>query len=124
MGHYLAVDLGAESGRAILGTLAHGTLAVDELHRFPNTPVRDADGLYWDALQLWDEIRRGIAVAVEERRVPLDGIGVDTWGVDFALLGEDGALVERPRHYRDSRNNGVMEKIFEIVPRAEVFGYT
>jgi rhamnulokinase len=124
MGHYLALDLGAESGRAILGSLADGKLAVDELHRFDNTPVREADGLYWDTEKLWAEIRRGIAVAVDDRRVPLDGIGVDTWGVDFGLLGEDGALIGRPRHYRDSRNNGVMEKIFEIVPRAEVFGYT
>jgi len=124
MGHYLAIDLGAESGRAILGTLADGKLVVDELHRFPNTPVREADGLYWDTARLWTEIRHGIAIAVGERQVALDGIGVDTWGVDFGLLGEDGALIERPRHYRDSRNNGVMEKIFEIVPRAEVFGYT
>jgi rhamnulokinase len=124
MGHYLAIDLGAESGRAILGTLINGTLAIDELHRFPNTPVREPDGLYWDPWKLWEEIRRGIAIAVEERHVPLDGIGVDTWGVDFGLLGPDGTLMEKPRHYRDSRNNGVMEKIFEIVPRAEVFGYT
>jgi rhamnulokinase len=124
MGHYLAIDLGAESGRAILGTLEHGRLAVEELHRFPNTPVREPDGLYWDARKLWQEIRRGIAIAVEDRRIPLSGIGVDTWGVDFALLGEDGALIENPRHYRDSRNSGVMERIFEVVPRAEVFEYT
>jgi rhamnulokinase len=124
MGHYLAIDLGAESGRAILGSLQDGKLAVEELHRFPNTPVREPDGLYWDARKLWQEIRRGIATAVEDRRIPLSGIGVDTWGVDFALLAEDGALIENPRHYRDSRNSGVMEKIFEIVPRAEVFGYT
>src|SRR5690349_17927990 len=123
MGHYLAFDLGAESGRAILGTLANGTLAVDELHRFPNTPIAENGGLYWDADKLWAEMRRGIAIATGERRVTLDGIGVDTWGVDFALVGEDGKLTSRPRHYRDSRNNGVMEKIFEIVPQADVFGY-
>src|SRR5262245_10745093 len=124
MGHYLAIDLGAESGRAILGSLTHGTLVVEELHRFPNTPVREGDGLYWNPLKLWEEIRRGIAIAIEERRIPLDGIGVDTWGVDFGLLGPDGTLLEKPRHYRDSRNNGVMEKLFEVVPRDEVFGYT
>jgi rhamnulokinase len=124
MSHYLAIDLGAESGRAILGSLSHGTLVVDELHRFPNTPVREADGLYWQPWELWHEIRCGIAAAVEERHVALDGIGVDTWGVDFGLIGEDGTLIEKPRHYRDSRNNGVMEKIFEIVPRREVFEYT
>jgi rhamnulokinase len=124
MGNYLAIDLGAESGRAILGSLAGGRLTVEELHRFPNTPLREADGLYWDAWKLWEEIRRGIAIAIEERHVPLDGIGVDTWGVDFGLLGPDGTLLEKPRHYRDSRNNGVMEKLFEVVPRDEVFGYT
>jgi rhamnulokinase len=124
MGNYLAFDLGAESGRAILGALYGGKVAADELHRFPNTPLREADGLYWDIWKLWHEIRRGLDVAVTERRVALDGIGVDTWGVDFALLNEQGTLTAKPRHYRDSRNNGVMEKVFAAVPREEVFGYT
>jgi rhamnulokinase len=124
MGQYLAIDLGAESGRAILGGLVDGRLAVDELHRFPNTPLREPDGLYWDAWKLWHEIQRGIEVAVTGRRLALDGIGVDTWGVDFGLLGPDGTLLEKPRHYRDARNNGMMEKVWAIVPRDEVFGYT
>src|SRR3954452_9433190 len=124
MGQYLAIDLGAESGRAILGGLFDGKLAVDELHRFPNTPLHEADGLYWDAFKLWHEIQRGIEVAVTGRRIALDGIGVDTWGVDFGLLGPDGTLLEKPRHYRDSRNNGIMEKVWSIVPREDVFGYT
>jgi rhamnulokinase len=122
MGQYLAIDLGAESGRAILGGLSGGKLSVDELHRFPNTPLREADGLYWDAAKLWEEIQRGIGIAAA--RGALDGIGVDTWGVDFALLGADDQLLEKPRHYRDARNNGMMEKLFEYVPRDEVFGYT
>ena len=96
MGQYLAIDLGAESGRAILGGLFDGKLAIDELHRFPNTPVREPGGLYWDTPRLWHEIQRGIDIAVAERRIALDGIGVDTWGVDFALLGADGALLEKP----------------------------
>src|SRR5579864_3420424 len=99
MSHYLAIDLGAESGRAILGSLVGGRLAIDELHRFPNTPVAEGDGLFWDDRKLWQEIRRGIAVAVEERGVALDGIGVDTWGVDFGLVAPDGTLLARPRHY-------------------------
>jgi len=123
MSRYLAFDLGAESGRAIAGALDGGKLAVDELHRFPNTPVREGDALYWDTERLWNEIRRGIAAAAE-RNLALDGIGIDTWGVDYGLLGEDGKLVERPRHYRDARTNGVMEKLFAVVPRSEVFGYT
>src|SRR3954449_11397003 len=124
MGQYLAIDLGAESGRAILGGLFDGKLAINELHRFPNTPLREAGSLYWDAPRLWHEIQRGIEIAATERRVALDGIGVDAWGVDFALLGADGTLLEPPFHYRDSRTNGVMEQLFQIVPREDVFQYT
>ncbi len=124
MAHYLAFDLGAESGRAMLGTLDGGRLAIEELHRFANTPVRVFDALYWDTLRLWQEIQRGLAIAGRERKLQLDGIGIDTWGVDFALLGADGALADNPRHYRDARTNGVMERAFDIVPRAEVFAQT
>src|ERR1039458_7492006 len=124
MRHYLAFDLGAESGRATLGTLDGGRLTVEELHRFANTPVRAFDALYWDTLRLWHEIQRGLAIAGRERKLRLDGIGIDTWGVDFALLGADGALADNPRHYRDARTNGVMEKVFDTVPRAEVFAQT
>ena len=124
MGHYLAFDFGAESGRALLGSLAGGRLAVEELHRFPNTPVRVLGGLFWDTLRLWHEIQHGIAVAVRDRKLSLDGIGIDTWGVDCALIGSDGQLCANPRHYRDPRNAEAMEKAFAVVPRAEVFGYT
>jgi len=124
MSHYLAFDFGAESGRALLGSLAGGKLAVEELHRFANTPVRVLDGLFWDTLRLWHEIQHGIAVAVRERKVSLDGIGIDTWGVDCALIGSDGQLCANPRHYRDPRNLDAMEKAFAVVPREEVFRYT
>jgi len=128
MSHYLAFDLGAESGRAMLGTLEGGRLEIEELHRFANTPVRVFDALYWDTLRLWHEIQRGLAIAGRgapgARRLTLDGIGIDTWGVDFGLLGADGALADNPRHYRDARTNGVMEKVFSVVPRAEVFAQT
>jgi len=124
MSHYLAFDLGAESGRAMLGTLAGGGLEIEELHRFANTPVRVFDAIYWDTLRLWHEIQRGLAIAGRERKLRLDGIGIDTWGVDFALLGADGALADNPRHYRDARTNGAMEQVFSMVPRAEVFAET
>jgi rhamnulokinase len=124
MQHYLAFDLGAESGRAILGTLDGGRLVLEELHRFPNTPVRVFSALYWDILRLWHEIQHGLAVATRERKLKPAGIGVDTWGVDFGLIGSDGMLLDSPRHYRDSRNNGMMERVFEVVPRGEVFGQT
>src|SRR6266851_839333 len=106
--HYLAFDLGAESGRAMLGSLDSGRLTLRELHRFPNTPVRVSSALYWDTLRLWHEIQQGLAVAGKQvPKLALHGIGVDTWGVDFALLGSDGALIGNPRHYRDARNNGM-----------------
>lgn len=124
MQHYLAFDLGAESGRAMLGTISAERLAVEELHRFPNTPVRVFSALYWDTLRLWHEIQQGLAAAGRERHLALDGIGIDTWGVDFGILGADGALVANPRHYRDTHTNGIMEKTFEKVSREEIFEQT
>ena len=121
---YLAIDLGAESGRAMLGTLDDGKLTLEELHRFPNTPVRLPTGLYWDTLRLFHEIRQALQICGRERQIALDGIGVDTWGVDFALLGPDGALVDNPRHYRDARNNGMLERTFAVIPREEIFAET
>ena len=122
MSHYLAFDLGAESGRAMLGRLCGGRIEIDELHRFPNTPVHIHDALYWDPLRLWHEIQQRIAMATRE--LDLDGIGIDTWGVDFGLLDSDGFLIGNPRHYRDPHTHGVMEKLFERVPREQVFACT
>ena len=124
MSHYLAFDLGAESGRATLGSIDTQRLTLEELHRFPNTPVRVLSALHWDTLRLWQEIRRGLTIAGRERRIHLDGIGVDTWGVDFALVGQDGNLIENPRHYRDARTSGMLEAVFAVVPREEVFAHT
>lgn len=124
MHHYLAMDLGAESGRAMLGTITEGKLTLEELHRFPNTPVRIPQGLYWDTFRLWHEIQQGMAVAGRERKLKLEGIGIDTWGVDFGLFGADGALVDNPRHYRDARNNGMIEKLVAVAPKDEVFAQT
>lgn len=122
--NFLAVDLGAESGRVILGKLAGGKLQLEELHRFPNQPVTLPTGLYWDTLRLWHEILTGLAVAGRTRRLPVSGVGVDTWGVDFALLGADGALVDNPRHYRDARNTGMLEKTFGVLSKEEIFAQT
>jgi rhamnulokinase len=124
MAHYLAVDLGAESGRVMLGSLEGEQLALEELHRFPNAPVHLPTGLYWDSFRLFHEILHGLTVAGRDRKLNIAGIGIDTWGVDFGLLGADGALVDCPRHYRDPRTDGLPEKVFEIVPRREVFEHT
>jgi rhamnulokinase len=120
---YLALDLGAESGRAMLAHLADHRLELAELHRFPNIPVRLPNGLYWDTLRLFHEMCEGIAIAAKtvDR---LDGIAVDTWGVDFGLLSEEGVLLDNPRHYRDARNSGTFSQVFEKVPRAEIFKNT
>ncbi len=120
--HYLAFDLGAESGRAVLGTLQAGRLSIEELHRFPNTPVRALSALYWDALRLFHEIKQGLGIAA--RKWHLDGLAVDAWGVDYAFLDDHGDLIENPRHYRDSRTQGVLKRAFEIVPREEIFAQT
>ncbi len=124
MPHFLAVDLGAESGRVMLASLAEGRLAIEELYRFPNTSVQLPTGLYWDAFRLFNDIQHGLTIAGRERKVEIAGIGIDTWGVDFGLLGADGALIDCPRHYRDPRTDGVPEKLFEVVPREQVFDYT
>ncbi len=124
MKRYLAFDLGAESGRAMLGSIGDGRLELEELHRFLNTPVRLPTGLYWDTFRLWHEIQQGLRIVARERKLGLDGVAIDTWGVDFALLGADGALVDNPRHYRDSRNNGMVERLCAAVPREEIFAHT
>ncbi|HWC99550.1 MAG TPA: rhamnulokinase family protein [Candidatus Sulfopaludibacter sp.] len=123
MSNYLAVDLGAESGRVMVGSLAGDRLALEELHRFPNQPVQLPSGLYWDAFRLFHEIIEGLRAAGQRQLAPA-GIGVDTWGVDFGLTGPGGGLIDCPRHYRDPRTNGVPEQLFARVPRSEVFDYT
>jgi rhamnulokinase len=120
---YLAVDLGAESGRGILARIADRKIELTELHRFANTPVRLPSGLYWDTLRLFHEICESIRAA-GNASADLEGIGVDTWGVDFGLIGEDGSLIANPRHYRDARNRDVPEEVFRTVPRDEVFRQT
>jgi len=124
MSHYLAADLGAESGRVMLGTLENGTLQLEELHRFANTPVRLPTGLYWDCFRLFHEIVNGLTIAGRDRKLTIKGIGVDAWGVDFGLVDASGAVIDCPRSYRDERTDGVAEKLSEIVPRDEVFALT
>ena len=119
--NYLAFDLGAGSGRAILGRLDGNRLSLEELHRFSNNGVRVLDHLHWDALRLFSEMKTGLAKAAPYKPVSL---GVDTWGVDFALLDNSGALVGNPYCYRDARTNGVMRQVFTEVSREEIFNAT
>ncbi len=122
--HYLAVDLGASSGRLVLAGWEGGRFSLSEVHRFPNGPIRVRDGLYSDVLGLWREITEGIARASRRCEGELASVGLDTWGVDFALLDRDGALVGNPRHYRDRRTDGILEPAFRCVPRDEIFEAT
>lgn len=117
--NYLAVDLGAESGRAILGSFADRKLTLSEMHRFANQPVLLNDGLHWDVLELWRKIQEGIALSARDHE--LTSIGLDTWGVDFALLDKNNSLLFNPFHYRDARTDGMMDEAFKVMPRAEIF---
>jgi len=121
--NYLAFDLGAESGRAILGQVDNGRITLRELHRFQNRLVPLHGHLYWDLLHLFAEIQHALQLAGREK-IALAGIGVDTWGVDFGLLDRDGALLANPVAYRDHRTDGMMEKVFAQMPREEIYRLT
>ncbi len=116
----LAVDLGAESGRVMQAAFDGQAIRLSELHRFSNTPVYAGGSRYWDVLRLWNNIQMGI----EQGKTQALSVGVDTWGVDFALMDKNGTLLSNPVHYRDKRNNGMMEWVFERVPRREIFEQT
>jgi rhamnulokinase len=118
---FLAFDLGAESGRAMLGSLRSGVLDVQEICRFPNQPLRASTTLRWDVRRIWSQMRACLNQLPPE---PLDGIGVDTWGVDYALLDGYGKPVDAPYHYRDSRTDGIMQQVFARVPREEIYAAT
>jgi sugar (pentulose or hexulose) kinase len=115
---YISVDLGAESGRVMLGSVSADQFSLEEAHRFNNGPIKENGSLRWDFDRLLCEVKTGIGKAAKKagNLVPAQtgvaGIGVDSWGVDFGLLGDDGKLLENPYHYRDSRTNGMMEKAF------------
>jgi len=123
-GKFLAFDLGAESGRVVAGLLEGNRLRLEEVHRFPNSPVRVLDSLHWDVLRLFSEMKRGLRMCIHQFGPDLASIGLDTWGVDFALLDRDDRLIGNPYHYRDPRTDGMMEEAFRRVPREEIFART
>jgi rhamnulokinase len=119
---YLAVDLGAESGRVVLGRFDGRRVSLAEIHRFPNLPVRLPDGLHWDVLRILHEIKEGLTRAVLGEEI--EGVGVDSWGVDFGLLDRDGALVSNPYHHRDTRTEGMVDEALRLASRKEIYGIT
>src|SRR5215831_3886520 len=118
---YLAFDLGAESGRAVLGRVDAGVITTQEVHRFANEPVEYGGSLHWDAPRLWLEMRKALCGLGE---TALAGVGVDAWGVDYALLGDGGELLGNPYHYRDKRTDGVMEQVFQTLSQDEIYRET
>jgi len=118
----LAFDFGASSGRAMLGRFDGVRIELEEIHRFPNDPVRIGGTLYWDVLRLFHEIKQGLIKA--KAKGPIDSLGIDTWGVDFALLDKQGQLLQNPVHYRDRRTEGVMDQVFKVIPREELYART
>lgn len=118
----LAFDFGASSGRAMLASYNNGRIEMEELHRFSNDPVKINGVLYWDVLRLFFEIKQSITKAVNSGG--FDAIGIDTWGVDFGLLDNDGNLLQNPVHYRDSRTDDIMEEAVKVVPKKEIYSRT
>ena len=116
---HLAIDIGAESGRGVVGEIVNNKLQLKEVHRFPNTPLQLNRTLRWNTEQLLANIKQSIRNAGE-----IASIGLDTWGVDFALLDHSKQLIEPPYCYRDSRTDGVMEKVFEKIPKADIYEQT
>ena len=117
---YLAIDIGASSGRHVIGRFDGEKLRLEEVYRFENGPVEMAGRLYWDLPGLWSRVRQGLSAArAAEGGEAIVSVGVDTWGVDFGLLGRGDELLGNPYHYRDARTNGMLDRAFAIVPRAK-----
>lgn len=123
--NYLAVDLGASSGRVLAGSFDGERLQLEQIHRFDNGPIQAAGHLHWDILQLWSHILSGLRIAgTRLGGSQITSVGVDTWGVDFALLGRGDELLGNPYHYRDARTAGMFQRAFQIADREEIFSQT
>lgn len=120
--HFVAFDLGAESGRSVVGTLSNGKLSLEETHRFLNPTGRINGHLHWNLLSQWEELKIGLRKSAKGRSI--DGIGVDTWGVDFGFVGPSGEILGFPFNYRDARTDGVMDETFKRVSKQEIFEAT
>ena len=124
MGRYIAVDLGASSGRVMLGGLENGQICLEEIHRFKNGPTEGDGSLRWDFAKLFGDIKEGLKKAIKKADGQIESIGVDSWGVDFGLIDSDGKLLENPYHYRDSRTDGMMEKAFGRMSKEDIYKNT
>ena len=121
---FLAFDLGAESGRVMMGSVCNDRIELEEVHRFNNGPIEENVSLRWDFNRLLSQVKAGIGKAVQKTVTKIQGIGIDSWGVDFGLIGADGKLIEKPYHYRDSRTNAMCEKAFELMDKRQIYENT
>lgn len=120
---FLAVDFGAGSGRTILGTI-DDKIKLEEIHRFPNLQIKMLGHYHWDVLALFNELKQGLTRAAAQGHKDVLGIGVDTWGVDFGLIGKNSTLLGNPVAYRDARTDGMMEVAFEKISKKDIYQYT
>lgn len=121
---FVAVDLGAESGRVLGGSIYESKLDLREIHRFTNQPVRTSDGLHWDVLRLYRDILDGLAAALSSLPHEIRSVAIDSWAVDFGLLDERGVLLGNPWHYRDDRVSGMMERAFGSISAEDIYRTT
>ena len=121
--HFLGFDFGASSGRAMLGSFDGERIEIEEIHRFSNDPVMLCGRFVWDLPRLVFEMKQAL-LKLSKTGVKVSGIGIDTWGVDFGLLDKNGRLLGLPVHYRDARTDGVMDEVFKIIPKKELFERT
>ena len=122
MRYVLALDFGASSGRAMLAGFDGSRITLQEVHRFANEPVSKDGRLYWNVPQLMEELEQGLQAGYAI--APYESIAIDTWGVDYGMLGADGTLLELPRHYRDGRTDGILQKAEQLLPAAELYRRT
>lgn len=122
--NFLAIDLGASSGRVMLARWDGQVFALEEIHRFANGPLELNDHMHWDVQRLWQEVKVGLAKYATRYNAPLAGIGIDTWGVDFGLLDSAGQLIHNPYHYRDWRTIGMAELVHERAPAERIYART
>lgn len=118
---FLAIDIGASSGRAVLGTIEKNKLITEEIHRFVNHPISIHNHIFWNIFSLYEEIKTALAKCAQDHTCNLTGIGIDTWGVDFCLISANDLMIGLPYAYRDARTNGMVERAFELMPKAEIY---
>jgi sugar (pentulose or hexulose) kinase len=121
---FIAIDLGSESGRCMLGSFDGSRFYLEEVCRFPNGPIRIFDNLYWDPLALFSNVKDGIKMCFKQVGEQLNSIAINTWGVDFVFLDRNDEMLSNPYHYRDARTDGMMEETFNYVSKEEIFERT